>query len=407
MGISRALIGGTGLLCAAAWAMPAMAAAKVKPLVDARLRYEGVDQDGLPRDADAVTARLRLGAEIAAKSWSFLAEAEGTLAIAERYNSGLNGKAAYPIVADPETIELNRIQLQYRGLPGVVATVGRQRINLDDQRFVGSVGWRDNEQTFDAARAEWTVRKGTRLDVTYAWSDRTIWGIDGQGARPQAIGGDNVFVNLSQATPYGTLTGFAYVVDQDEARISGFRMSSQTYGARFAGTRALSKAARLNYALSYARQSDHHRNPQDYAADYYLVDAALDVSGFRIGAGYEVLGADDGRALTSFQTPLATLHKFQGWADKFLVTPPNGVRDLYGSVGYGWKSVGPFDSIGVSAVYHRFSADRGGQDYGDEIDLQALAKSGRFTFIAKYADYDADRFATDTRKAWLSVEWSY
>ena len=53
----------------------------------------------------------------------------------------------------------------------------------------------------------------------------------------------------------------------------------------------------------------------------------MEAKGWRIGGGYEVLGADDGAALTSFQTPLATLHKFQGWADKFLTTPPNGIRE--------------------------------------------------------------------------------
>ena len=48
-------------------------------------------------------------------------------------------------------------------------------------------------------------------------------------------------------------------------------------------------------------------------------------------------GADKGAPFTSFQTLLATLHKFQGWADKFLTTPPNGIRDLYGSAGYTLK----------------------------------------------------------------------
>ena len=45
-------------------------------------------------------------------------------------------------------------------------------------------------------------------------------------------------------------------------------------------------------------------------------------------AGYEVLeGAPTGGL--AFVTPLATLHKFQGWADKFLATPASGIEDAY------------------------------------------------------------------------------
>ncbi|MFA6117780.1 MAG: alginate export family protein [Sphingomonas sp.] len=380
----------------------------LKPLIDARLRYEHVDQAPLAPDADAVTMRIRSGVEAKAGDFALLAESEAVLALSEQYNSGLNGKTGFPLVPDAQNIELNRLQLQYRGLPKTVVTVGRQRINLDDQRFVGSVGWRDNEQTFDAARIEWSGVKNLKADVTYAWADRTIWGIDGGNrygpARYQSVSGDNVFANLSLTTPLGTLTGFAYLADQDRALV--LRNSSQTYGVRFAGGRAIGPKAKITYLASYARQSDYGRNPNHYAASYYAGELGLELAAFKVGGGYEVLGADQGVALTSFQTPLATLHKFNGWADKFLVTPPDGLRDAYASAGYGWKKVGPFASIDLTAAYHRFDSDRVAQHYGDEIDLQASVKRGRYTALAKYASYDADRFATDTHKFWLSLEWA-
>ena len=65
------------------------------------------------------------------------------------YNSTTNGKTTYPAVADPETYEINRLQLTNTRIPMTTVTLGRQRIVLDDQRFVGNVGWRQNEQTFD------------------------------------------------------------------------------------------------------------------------------------------------------------------------------------------------------------------------------------------------------------------
>lgn len=410
------------LLSSAVLAAPATAAPLTfKPLIDTRLRYENVDQAGVAREADAITARVRAGYELSSGPFSFLAEAEGTLAISKKYNSGLNGKTAYGLVADPQNVELNRLQLQFKGLPKTVVTAGRQRINLDDQRFVGAVGWRDNEQTFDAARIEWSGVKNLKLDLTYAWSVRSIWGIDGTLAttppRPQRMDGDNIFANLAYTTTLGTLTGFYYRVEEDEPAAALLRNSSQTFGARFAGAYPLSKTMKLTYAASYASQADIGTSPINYSADYYLAEAGLEIAAFKFGIGYEVLGADGsvttkatGLPFTggfAFQTPYATLHKFQGWADKFLVTPANGIKDLYGSVGYGWKKVGPFDTIGVSAIYHDYKSDRLGLDYGDEINLQLLAKMKKFTFTVKYADYNADAFATDTSKFWASIEWAF
>ena len=393
---------------------PAAAAPfKFKPLVDTRLRYEHVEQAGLTEDAEAVTLRARLGGELSNGPWSFLAEAEGTLAINEDYNSGVNGKALFPIVADPENIELNRIQVQYKGIPKTVVTVGRQRINLDDQRFVGSVGWRQNEQTFDAARIEWSGVKNLKVDLTYSWSARSIWGIDGFGTRPQAMQGDNFFVNASYTTKIGTLTGFAYLIDEDEpTQVALLRNSSQTYGARFAGAYPLSKAVKLSYVASYASQSDYAKNPVSYSADYYLGELGIEAKGFKLLGGYEVLGSDQTAAgapgsVFAFQTPFATLHKFQGWADKFLTTPANGVQDAYGSLSYTKAKVGPFATISGTVAYHDYKSDKLGMDYGTEWNFQLLAKVKKYTFILKYADYNADSFVTDTKKFWASVEWAF
>ncbi|QGN55274.1 alginate export family protein [Novosphingobium sp. Gsoil 351] len=380
----------------------------LKPLIDARLRYEHVDQDGITKRADAATARVRAGVEAKSGAFSVLVEGQGTLAIGEDYFDGLHLPAIRPLVADPENIALYRAQVQYKSKP-LTLTAGRQRIALDDERFVGAVGFRQNGQTFDAIRAEVTAIPKLKLDATYAWSQRTLWGVDGTGARQQAVSGDFVFGNVGYASPIGTVSAFAYLVDEDEAAVNGFRMSSQTYGARLAGTKPAGEA-KLAYQLSYAHQIDYHHNPNSYGADYYLADAAIEAKGFKLGGGYEVLGAGAGSiagaALTSFQTPLATGFKFQGWADKFLTTPPDGVRDLYGSVGYGVKKLGPLAAVTLQAAYHRFESDRLVRHYGNELDLLASAKLRKTTLSVRYADYNADRFATDTSKFWLQADWT-
>lgn len=376
----------------------------LKPLGEARLRYESVGQDGLAADADALTLRVRAGIEAKSGPWSALIEGQGNVAIADDYFDGLHGPAARPLIADPQNIALSRAQLRF-SQPAFTLTAGRQRLAFDDERFVGSVAFRQNGQSFDAVRAEIAPVKGVKADLAYAWSVRTIWGIDGAGARQQAVSGNNLFGNFSVATPAGKLAAFAYLVDQDEAAMQGYRLSSQSYGLRFEGRQPVGKA-KLAYQLSYARQSDWHRNPSDYAADYWLADITADLGGPRVGAGYEMLGADDGAALTSFQTPLATGFKFQGWADKFLTTPPDGVRDLYASAGWSWKAVGPLQGVTLQAVYHDYRSDRASRAYGDEIDLLASAKLGKCTASARYANYDADGFATDTEKFWLQLDWT-
>ena len=384
---------------AALTAAPAAAQTlQLKPIVDARLRYEGVDQDGLPENADAVTLRLRAGGELVSGPWSLLVEGEGTLAIDEAYNSTTNGKTRYPVVADAQNVELNRLALQYRGFKKTVVTVGRQRINLDDQRFVGSVAWRQNEQTFDAVRVESSAFGPFSMDLTYSWSDRTIYGVD---SPLQSIGGDNILAQAGVKLGPVTAKGFAYLVDQDQPGRRQF--SSQTYGVRAVAALPLSKAAKLTLVGSYARQSDWHNNPNDYAADYWLGEAALSAKGVTLTGGYEVLGASSGAAFTSFQTPLATLHKFQGWADKFLTTPANGIRDLYASAGYAV----PKTTVSMLVAWHRFDSDRLSIDYGHEWDAQVGFKPAKhIALLVKYADYQAKSFATDTKKLWLQLDYT-
>lgn len=413
------------LLSASAIATPALAQdVTFKPIVEARVRYETVDQAGpapltSARDADAVTLRMRAGGEISKGPFAFLAEAEGTLAIAEDYNSGVNGKTLYPIVADPENVEANRIQIQYRTKP-LIVTIGRQRINLDDQRFVGSVAWRQNEQTFDAARIEYMGIKNLKVDLTYALSARTIWGIDGgkfgSTNRPTHIDGDNIFANVSYKTKLGTLTGFAYIVDEDEAVLVLRRNSSQTYGFRLMGAAPLSKKVKLSYLASYARQSDHATNPVDYSADFALAELGLDISAFKLTAGYELLGSDAGATGIAggfaFQTPFATLHKFNGWADKFLTTPGTGIQDYYAGIGYTLPKVGKAGPLVASFTYHRFSSDRLSIHYGDEYNAQITLKLNKhLSALVKYADYERKGIASyagdaDTKKFWAQIDYA-
>ena len=66
----------------------------------------------------------------------------------------------------------------------------------------------------------------------------------------------------------------------------------------------------------------------------------------------------------------------------------------------------PLSAITLQAAYHRFESDRVVRHYGNEIDLLASAKLRRTTISVRYADYNADKFATDTKKFWLQMDWT-
>jgi hypothetical protein len=379
---------------------------ELDPLAEARLRYEHVEQDNLPRDSNAVTMRVRAGLAAKRSRLSALIEAEGTLAIGTDYFDGLEGDTGRPIVADPQNVEFNRAQLAYMIPDRATLTVGRQYLILADQRFVGAAKFRQNAQTFDAVRAQATLAPKLTLDVSYAWSVRTVNGIDGRGARPRSIGGDNVFALLGYASPIGMLTGFAYLVDADEAAYQGYRLSSQTYGVRLAGKRKLGGGYAADYTLSYARQSDYARNPNDYAADYWLGEAKLSRKAVAATLGYEILGADDGRALTSVQTPYGAVFAFQGWTDRFASPPPDGVRDLYAGVSGRWTPGTRVSGVELAGYVHHFEADRRARAYGDGFNLLASATVSGITWSARYAGYFAQRYSVDVQKFWLTAEWA-
>jgi hypothetical protein len=247
-----------------------------------------------------VTLRLRLGGELkhARSHLALLAEAEGTLAIGNNYNAfpyavaTSQRRAQFSVVPDPENIELNRLQLQYKS-KAVTITVGRQRINLDDQRFAGAVGWRQNEQTFDAVRGEAKLGP-VSLDGSYSISQRTVFGYDG-GPRA-AYDGNFVFLGAGAKLGPANLKAFAYLLDFDAAEQAGTQAialaDTQTYGLRATTSLPLAKGVKLNLAAIYARQSGWQQNPANYGAGYLAFEGGLAFKRLGITAGYEKLGSD-------------------------------------------------------------------------------------------------------------------
>jgi hypothetical protein len=376
---------------------------RIKPIADARIRLETVDQGFL--DGEALTLRIRAGAEAVVGRLSLLAEAEGTVAPIARYNAfpfplagSRQRRPGHAAIADPENLELNRLQLQYKS-PGGSLTLGRQRINLDDQRWVGSVGWRQNEQTFDAARGEGRIGP-IAADLTYAISQRTIFG---QHAGPRtSLSGDFIFAGIS--SKLGPVEGklFAYLLDYEEQFF--LTNSSQTYGGILRVGLPLGADRKIALRASYARQSDYAGNPLNYAADYWSFEGGTTLAGFGLAAGWEKLGSNNGRPV---QTPMATLHKFNGWADMFLTTPPAGLRDAWVSVGRKFDGLKLLPGLNAGIAFHRFDSARGDIKYGTEWNASAGVRLGQVALLLKYATYEAQYFGLDTRKLWMQADWAF
>lgn len=364
-------------------------------LFELRLRHEQVDDAAFARDAEATTLRARLGLKLVpADGWEVLVEAEHTGHLfGERYNSSANGATGFPAVIDPDNTELNRAQVGWRGGQGISAVLGRQRILHGNHRFIGNVGWRQNEQTFDALDLGWQAAAAGRL--RYAYLDR-VQRING-AQHPQPA--------LARWDLDSHLLGYTRTIGRGELDLLGLwyrnetlpGTSQRTLAAHYRLDGALAGALRWDLRLSAASQRPTGDGAAQNRADYHLIEAGLLGEGWRLGVSRERLGGD-GRY--GFQTPLATLHAFNGWADRFLTTPVDGLVDhaLSGS-----RTLGAW-TLGGSL--RDFRADRGGRRYGRELDLSLGRAFGpQWNLLFKTARFEGRDTLADVDKLWVSLEY--
>ncbi len=364
-----------------------------------RYRIESVEEDAKIKDAFASTLRTNFWYKSGEfKGLSGYFELQNVLPIGDKsYNDTINGKTQYPVVADPEGTEVNQAYIAYSGISDTKLIVGRQAVNLGNQRFVGSVGFRQNDQTADAA----VIINSSIPDTT------VIYGYVDNVNRIQ--GDDHPFGDLKTQTHLLhventsleniKLTVYGYWIDLEDMPLYG--LSSRTFGVRLDGKHDVSNGVTFNYGLEFAQQSDHADNPTNYDAHYINAEIGVSANGFSAKVGYEELGSDDSVA---FQTPLATAHKFNGWADKFLATPAGGLEDIYAKFSYKTKAdAGLLKDITIKAAYHDFSSERGGMDYGTEVDMLLSKKiNDKYSVALKAASYDADMWSSDTTKVWFT-----
>ena len=360
-----------------------------------RYRYEFVDQDTLPKDANASTLLFRLNyATGKVNGWSGFAEFDQVVEVfSDNYNSGAGtsspGRGVYPVVADPDGSDLNQLYFQYAPDDDLRVRLGRQRIVLDDQRYVGGVAWRQNEQTFDALSLKYGGFARTEVFYSYVANVNRIFGDEvPAGNNDQSTHLLNAKFDLSDMWK---LTGYAYLIDSDDAPA----ISTNTFGLRANGN-FVSNENLFTVHAELATQSDAGDSGVNFDATYSRLEGTWSKKKWSAGLGIENLGSDNGQG---YRTPLATLHLFNGWADQFLATPASGLSDVYLKVGYKpavWN---------LQLAYHDFSAESGAEDFGTELDVSAARKLGdHYNLLLKAARFDADSPSmTDTTKLWVMI----
>jgi len=375
-----------------------------KASVGFRYRYEyvGDDNPALVEDtANASTVRLRMNYKTAPyRKFTAFGEFDyvGEILLSDFNNlSGDPGRSDYPVVADPKGPDLNQLYLDYDLNADTSIRAGRQRILLDNERFVGGVGWRQNEQTYDAVTLNMKAAGNTEFKYSFVNHVRRIVGSEVDGGRHR------VDAHLLNATvklgDNWAVTPYYYYLDYKDA--AQFALSTGTFGVRATGGIAVGENS-VNLVGEFASQSDIGDNPANIDANYINLSASYAFkNGVSVGLAWESLAGDviAGRA---FRTPLATLHAFQGWADMFLATPDAGVDDLFMTV------KGKAGKWNLTGVYHDFSAETGSADWGTEFDISAARKlNDQIGLLLKAAFYDADQHSNDTSKVWVMFTGSY
>ena len=365
-----------------------------------RYRLENVDQDGFSKDATASTLRTTLNYQTGSlNDFSATLEFQNIAHIGnDNFNDTLNGKTEYPKIADPENTEINQSFLTYSGFENTDISLGRKHFNFDNLRFVNTNNWRQHHQSYDSISVLNKSLPDTVINYVYVSNvNRSVGGDHPQGDVKSNL---HLFNAKYSGWKYGAITAYSYALDFEESFFEG--NSSRTYGLRFIGKAPISDNLNVLYTAEYATQSDYADNPANFDADYTLAELGLGGSNWSVKLGYEELEADGTKG--RFTAPLGTGHGFHGWADKFVSVPAAGIEDTHLKASYTVKSDSNsfFNDMKIDLRYHDFDANEGNADYGDEIDLKISKKfKDHYSATFIYADYDAEDYATDTRKLWL------
>lgn len=373
---------------------------------DFRARYETVEQTG-KLDADSLTLRSRVGVRFkpADDRFTFLAEAENNITLSgDDRNTSLDPRPQFATINDPDFTELNRAQLTFAPNDALSFTVGRQYLGFDGNRIIGSPGWRQDKNSYDAAVVNF--ERGA-LEATYVYS----WQLNRGPGTDFNWDMSSHLLNASFAvSPALKLAGFVYLIDIEETGREN--LSNTTFGARLTGSTEIGEFG-VSYDLMVATQTDSGSATASY--DNTLIDSGVAFSrgGARFALGYDVITGD---GTFAFANPLAGNHGTAGWADVFhgggRSSPPDGLEDFNVEVSYGASvESSAIEGWRAGLIWRDFSSENTGNDLGEELDAYLrLSFANDVSLSFEMADYDgpdASYAPADKTKYWVTLGYKF
>lgn len=410
-----------------------------KNLTSFRLRYEHVSQDGNApttpaaafKDADALTLRSLIGWQTAPyKNFSFAFQATNVSKLNDDFNDGTSftpinaasnqpDKLAYAKVVDPDDTNINQAFIDWTGIKNTKFRLGRQIINLDNVRFIGDIAFRQVTQTFDGLSVTTKVIPNTEVFLAH------IEAVNQINSRFRNQGALDIVNAKYFISPTETFSGYGYFSRFDDlgfgnawfgagAANARANQSNKTLGVRLDGIHPFNPNVRALYTAEFAKQSDYSGGDQRIDADYYRIGAGGGYNFLNVRIDQESLGSNDNDTF-AFQTPFGTNHLFQGWVDKFLVTPRTGIKDTFVTATY------RLNDFLFFADYHWINSDSDfakvgggrGDSYGQEWNVAVTYNVSKQVMTKlEYGQYtEDDQLAAgrirDTEKLWLTAMYSF
>ncbi|WP_457642918.1 hypothetical protein [Persephonella sp.] len=390
----------------------------VKPYLEFRPRYEYVDQEKTgKKDANALTIRTKIGVNIGTvlgvQGLSATLEAIDVSALIDQYDPQ---RTKYETVKDPANTRITQAYLAYK-YSNFVFIAGRKYVAIDDHRFIGTVNWRQMPQSLGVVAVAGKPIQGLDFLLAGVYERKGIvdslnkdWKMD---KMPIVLD-----VNYQVVPQALRLKGFAYLLTDIH----------NTYGIKASGKIGLGNGVTVSYLGEYAKQTDPYQKDNvatkpDIDTDYYRLKVGASAMGFFGNVMYTYFGNAGGKD-AGFSTPLATLHKFDGWADVMLSGAAKGfyygMKEWCISAGYKNPVIGK-----LMIAYLKFDSDKDpgfGKSIGSEVDLLYAKKlTKRLSFLAKAAYYNADNGycisecnnkedalgKNDVTKYWLQLDYKY
>jgi len=324
------------------------------------------------------------------------------------------GKETYAKIVDPDYTGVNQLYLESSALRNTRIRIGRQQVNLDNVRFIGDIGFRQVMQVYDGVSVLNKSIADTEIYMAHFESVRQI------NTKLRTDGALEIANVKYKFTPTESISAYGYFSSFDNLGYGKAWLgndhadqSNRTLGLRLDGTHKLNDDWKLLYTAEYAEQQDYSGGDSRIDAHYYKLGAGAALGNFSLRADQELLSSNNRQY--AFQTPFGTNHLFQGWVDRFLVTPKEGIRDTFITATY---KIGDFAFF---ADYHWLNSDQdfnqagggSGDQYGKEWNLAASYSYNKNLLTkVEYGKYsETDQYAAgrikDTDKLWLTLLYSF